>query len=119
MSKAIFIIANVSSFKDLKPDAVEYANGELYVKDDKSDSYRIKKVSLIDLMRQADKPLIEIIKDSARATAEAQKYAMNSFSVGVRTMGAMCFHMYSKSYPACGLKSRARRVACQGRGFFW
>ena len=69
-------IATVSAFKDLKPGAVEYANGELYAKDDK-----LKKISFIDLLQQAGKPLIEIIKDAARATAETQKYAMNSFSV--------------------------------------
>ena len=69
-------IANTATFKNLTADDIEYANGELYVKDD-----RTKKISLTDLMQQADKPLIEVIKDSARASAEAQKYAMNSFSV--------------------------------------
>jgi xanthine dehydrogenase YagR molybdenum-binding subunit len=69
-------IANSDAFKNLKADALEYANGELYAKDDVS-----KKISFTNLMQQADKPLIEVIKDSGRATAEAQKYAMNSFSV--------------------------------------
>ena len=68
-------IVHVSSFKDLKPAALEYANGNIFVKEDKS-----KKISFTDLMQQADKPLLEITKDAARLTAEAQKHAMNSFS---------------------------------------
>ena len=69
-------IAHATAFKDLKNDGIEYENGELYVKADKT-----KKIHFVDLLKQAGKPLIEIIKDSARASAEASKYAMNSFSV--------------------------------------
>lgn len=69
-------IAHAIAFKDLKNDGIAYENGELYVNADKT-----KKIHFVDLLKQSGKPLIEIIKDSGRASAEASKYAMNSFSV--------------------------------------
>ncbi len=68
-------IAHAPAFKDIKVEGIEYENGELFIKENKS-----QKIHFVDLLKQADKPLIEIIKDSGRATAEASKYAMNSFS---------------------------------------
>ncbi len=69
-------IANAPSFAGLKPDAVAYDHGELYVIDD-----RAKRISFTDVMQLAKKPLIEVDKTSGRLSAEARKYAMNSFSV--------------------------------------
>ncbi len=69
-------IANVPAFAGSKPEALKYENGLISVADNSSVN-----ISYTDLLRQANKPQIEVVKDSARASAEAQKYAMNSFSV--------------------------------------
>ena len=42
---------------------------------------KTQKISFEEILKQAGKTQIEVSKDSVRATAEAQKYAMNSFSV--------------------------------------
>ena len=69
-------IEHVSTFKNLNAEAVDYSDGEIFIKAD-----RTKKISFTDLLKQAGKPLIEIIKDAERLSAEARKFAMNSFSV--------------------------------------
>jgi xanthine dehydrogenase YagR molybdenum-binding subunit len=69
-------IATVPAFAALKPEALKYENGMISVADNASTN-----ILYTDLLMQANKPLIEVVKDSARASAEAQKYAMNSFSV--------------------------------------
>jgi len=69
-------IEHVSIFKNLNAEAVDYSDGEIFIKAD-----RTKKISFTDLLKQASKPLIEIIKDAERLSAEARKFAMNSFSV--------------------------------------
>ena len=68
-------IATVPAFAALKPEDVKYENGMLSAVNNASVN-----ISYTDLLTQAGKPL-EVVKDSARASAEAQKYAMNSFSV--------------------------------------
>ncbi len=69
-------IAHIPSFANLQPPALKYEKGIISVTENSS-----VKISIEDLLTKADKPEIDVIKDSARATAEAQKYAMNSFSV--------------------------------------
>jgi len=69
-------IANIPAFANLKPEALKYSNGVISVTDDAAIS-----ISYTDLLKRSNKPEIEVQKDSARASAEAQKYAMNSFSV--------------------------------------
>lgn len=69
-------ISDIAMFKNLKVDDLEYAGGEIFIKHDKT-----KKIRFTDLLKQANKPLIEIVKDAERLSAEARKYAMNSFSV--------------------------------------
>ena len=69
-------IANVATFKNLKADELEYAGGNIFLKNDNT-----KKIHFTDLLKQSNKPLIEIVKDAERLSAEARKYAMNSFSV--------------------------------------
>ncbi len=69
-------IATVPALKDLKPEALKYDKGVISTADNAAVS-----ISYTDLLKQANKPFIEVVKDSARATAEAAKYAMNSFSV--------------------------------------
>jgi xanthine dehydrogenase YagR molybdenum-binding subunit len=69
-------IATVPALAALKPEALKYENGIISAADNTG-----AKISFTDLLVQANKPQIEVIKDSARASAEAQKYAMNSFSV--------------------------------------
>ena len=69
-------IANVPAFANLKPEALKYEQGIISVADNTSTS-----ISYIDVLKAANKPEIEVVKESGRATAEAQKYAMNSFSV--------------------------------------
>jgi len=69
-------IATVPAFAALKPEDVKYENGVLGAVNNASVN-----ISYTDLLKQAGKPMIEVVKDSARASAETQKYAMNSFSV--------------------------------------
>ena len=69
-------IANVPAFAGLKPEALKYSKGIISVADNAAVN-----ISYTDILIKANKPEIDVIKDSARATAEAQKYAMNSFSV--------------------------------------
>lgn len=69
-------IANIPAFAGSKPEALKYDKGMITIADNAAAS-----VSYTDILKQSNKPLIEIVKDSARATAEAAKYAMNSFSV--------------------------------------
>ena len=69
-------IANVPAFANLKPEALKYKNGIISVADNTSVN-----IFYTDILKAANKPEIEVVKDSGRATAEAQKYAMNSFSV--------------------------------------
>jgi xanthine dehydrogenase YagR molybdenum-binding subunit len=66
-------IATVPAFKGLKPEDLKYENGVIAATN--------ANISYTELLKQANKPEIEVVKDSLRATAEAQKYAMNSFSV--------------------------------------
>ncbi len=69
-------IASVPAFANLKPEALKYEQGIISVTDNASIN-----ISYTDILKAAGKPEIEVVKDSGRATAEAQKYAMNSFSV--------------------------------------
>ena len=70
-------IANVPAFKNNKPEELMYKNGTIMkVAGDKADV-----ASIADILQRSSKPFIEVSKESARATAEAQKYAMHSFSV--------------------------------------
>lgn len=69
-------IGHAAAFTGLKPGELDYANGLLFIKNDKS-----KSIHFTDLLTLAGKPMIEIIKESERLSAEARKYAMNSFSV--------------------------------------
>ncbi|MBC7873573.1 MAG: xanthine dehydrogenase family protein molybdopterin-binding subunit [Ferruginibacter sp.] len=69
-------IAHVPAFKELKPEAIKYEKGVLAAMNSTAAG-----ISYTEVLKQANKPEIEVVKDSARATAEAQKYAMHSFSV--------------------------------------
>jgi xanthine dehydrogenase YagR molybdenum-binding subunit len=69
-------IASVPAFANLKPEALKYVNGIIAVTDNAAIN-----ISYTDILKAANKPEIEVVKDSGRANAEAQKYAMNSFSV--------------------------------------
>ncbi len=69
-------IATVPAFAAFKAAALKYENGIISATDNAAAT-----ISYTNLLLQANKPQIEVIKDSARAGAEAQKYAMNSFSV--------------------------------------
>ena len=69
-------IANVPAFANLKPEALKYEQGIISVTDNASIN-----ISYTNILKAANKPEIEVVKESGRATAEAQKYAMNSFSV--------------------------------------
>lgn len=65
-----------SAFAGQKPEALKYENGNIFLVSNPSVS-----ASFTDLLKAAGKPTIEVIKEAGRASAEAQKYAMNSFSV--------------------------------------
>jgi xanthine dehydrogenase YagR molybdenum-binding subunit len=69
-------ISNIPAFANLKPEALKYNNGIISATDNASIN-----ISYTDILKAANKPEIEVVKESGRATAEAQKYAMNSFSV--------------------------------------
>ncbi len=69
-------IATVDAFATFKPKDLTYKNGIISVTENASIN-----ISYTDLLIKADKPVIEVTKDSARASAESEKYAMNSFSV--------------------------------------
>ncbi len=69
-------IANVPVFAALKPEVLKYDKGVISAVDNAAIN-----ISYTELLKQSNKPLIEVVKDSARASAEAAKYAMNSFSV--------------------------------------
>jgi len=69
-------IASVPAFANQKPEALKYEKGIVSVTDNASVN-----ISYTDILKTANKPDIEVIKESGRASAEAQKYAMNSFSV--------------------------------------
>ncbi len=69
-------IANIPAFAGFKPEALKYDKGMITLADNAA-----APVSYTDILKQSNKPLIEVVKDSVRASAEAQKYAMNSFSV--------------------------------------
>ncbi len=69
-------IATVPAFASFKPDDITYEKGLL-----SSLSNASVNIGFTDLLIRANKPVLEVVKDSARAAAEAQKYAMNSFSV--------------------------------------
>jgi xanthine dehydrogenase YagR molybdenum-binding subunit len=69
-------IASVPAFANLKPEALNYEQGIISVADNASIN-----IAYTDILKAANKPEIEVVKESGRATAEAQKYAMNSFSV--------------------------------------
>ena len=68
-------IANVAAFKASTIDDIEIKNEQLFSKKDST-----VKISLGDLVSSSGKEQVEIIQESGRAAAEAQKYAMNSFS---------------------------------------
>jgi xanthine dehydrogenase YagR molybdenum-binding subunit len=63
-------------FKNRKPEELLYENGYIFLTADKK-----IQGSITDILKQADKPQIAVVKDSVRAVAESQKYAMHSFSV--------------------------------------
>jgi len=69
-------IATFPAFATLKSEDINYEKGVLAVINTPAIN-----ISFTDLLKQANKPVLEVVKDSARASAEAQKYAMNSFSV--------------------------------------
>ena len=69
-------IANVPAFATKKPEALKYEKGVISLVENSAIN-----ISYTELLTQFNKPEIDVIKDSERATAEAQKYAMNSFSV--------------------------------------
>lgn len=69
-------IANVPAFSGMKAEALKYEKGIISVIDNPSIN-----ISFTDLLTKVNKPEIDVVKDSGRASAEAQKYAMNSFSV--------------------------------------
>jgi xanthine dehydrogenase YagR molybdenum-binding subunit len=69
-------IASVPAFANQKPEALKYENGMVSIINNASVN-----ISYTDILKAANKPDIEVIKESGRASAEAQKYAMNSFSV--------------------------------------
>lgn len=68
-------IANIAAFKSSAIDDIEVKNEQLLSKKDNT-----KRISLADLVSSSGKEQVEIIQESGRAAAEAQKYAMNSFS---------------------------------------
>jgi xanthine dehydrogenase YagR molybdenum-binding subunit len=69
-------IATVPAFANAKPEAIKYDNGIISIADNASVN-----ISYTDLLKAANKPEIEVIKEAGKATADPQKYAMNSFSV--------------------------------------
>ena len=68
-------IINVASFRTLSADDIEIKNEQLISKKDGS-----ARISMSELVKVTGKEQVEIIQESGRAAAEAQKYAMNSFS---------------------------------------
>ena len=68
-------ISNIDAYKNLKPDELDYENGYVFLKINKS-----SRIDFTILLKQNSKPLIEVVKDAGKMTAEAQKHAMNSFS---------------------------------------
>ena len=68
-------IVNVAAFKASTIDDIEIKNEQLLSKNDNT-----KRISLGELVSLSGKEQVEIIQESGRAAAEAQKYAMNSFS---------------------------------------
>ena len=68
-------VAEIAVFKTYKVEELEFEKGLVYVAKEKTRS-----ISFEEILKQTGKPQIEVSKDSVRATAEAQKYAMNSFS---------------------------------------
>ena len=68
-------IAHVAAYKASTIDDIEIKNEQLLSKKDST-----AKISLGDLVSLSGKEQVEIIQESGRASAEAQKYAMNSFS---------------------------------------
>jgi xanthine dehydrogenase YagR molybdenum-binding subunit len=69
-------IANIAAFATLKPEALKYEKGIISVVENGAVN-----ISISNLLTQANKPEIEVIKDAGKASAEAEKYARNSFSV--------------------------------------
>ncbi len=69
-------VTNIAAFKELKPEALKYEKGIISATANSSIN-----ISCTDLLTQSNKPEIEVIKDAGKQSAEAQKYAMNSFSV--------------------------------------
>ncbi len=67
--------ANIAAFKNHEPEDLQYDKGSVSIADKSATA------SISDILKQSNKPFIEVSKESARATAEAQKYAMHSFSV--------------------------------------
>lgn len=69
-------VAHVPAFANQKPEALKYENGMVALSNNAAVN-----ISFTDILKAANKPDIEVIKESGRASAEASKYAMNSFSV--------------------------------------
>jgi xanthine dehydrogenase YagR molybdenum-binding subunit len=69
-------IATIAAFKELKPEALKYEKGIVSATGNPAIN-----VYYTDLLAQANKPEIEVVKDAGKQSAEAQKYTMNSFSV--------------------------------------
>lgn len=65
----------IPSFSTIAAEELGIADGYVVSKKDSQ-----QKISFTELLQKAGKPEIEVIKESTRATAEFQKYAMNSFS---------------------------------------
>ncbi len=69
-------IATMPAFANAKPEALKYDNGVISLTDNAAVN-----ISYTDLLKAANKPEIEVIKEAGKQTADPQKYAMNSFSV--------------------------------------
>ncbi|HEX4876897.1 MAG TPA: xanthine dehydrogenase family protein molybdopterin-binding subunit, partial [Chitinophagaceae bacterium] len=68
-------IANIVSFKSVTANDIEIKDEQIFSKKDNA-----VRISLAELVSASGKDQLEIVQESGRATAEAQKYAMNSFS---------------------------------------
>lgn len=68
--------ASVPAFANAKADTLKYDAGIISMSDNASIN-----ISYTDILKAANKPEIEVIKEAGKATADPQKYAMNSFSV--------------------------------------
>jgi xanthine dehydrogenase YagR molybdenum-binding subunit len=68
-------IAGQPAFRSLGIDDIEISNEQLISKKDSQ-----VKIGITELLKASGKETLEMVQESGRATAEAGKYAMNSFS---------------------------------------